>query len=75
MTFTVYSFMTYSGLNYFSPAMHNVLGPLLAAIFAGNSVVVKCSETVAWSSTYFVGAVRECISACGWDPDIVQVQS
>lgn len=40
---------------------------------AGNTIVVKCSEYVGWSSTYFVGAVRECLTACGWDPDIVQL--
>lgn len=54
-------------------ALHNVLSPIIAALMSGNTIVVKCSEYVAWSSTYFVGAVRECLSVCGWDPDIVQV--
>jgi len=53
--------------------MHNLLSPILASIFAGNSIVVKCSEHVAWSSQWFVGAIRECITACGWDPEIVQL--
>ncbi|KIO27890.1 hypothetical protein M407DRAFT_22808 [Tulasnella calospora MUT 4182] len=53
--------------------LHNVLSPIIAALLAGNTIVVKCSEYVAWSSTYFVGAVRECLTACGWDPDIVQL--
>ncbi|KZV89342.1 ALDH-like protein [Exidia glandulosa HHB12029] len=53
--------------------LHNALSPILAALFAGNGIVVKCSEHVAWSTAWFVGAVRSCIEACGHDPDIVQL--
>jgi len=45
----------------------------LAAIFSGNAIVVKCSEYVVWSSTWFVGAVKECLYACGHDPEIIQL--
>lgn len=58
----------------FGAALHNVLSPIVAGLFAGNAVVVKCSEHVAWSSTYFVGAVKERLTECGWDPDLVQVR-
>ena len=40
---------------------------------SGNAVVLKCSEQVAWSSRFFIGAVRDCLAACGHDPDLVQV--
>ena len=52
---------------------HNVLGPIISSIFAGNAIVVKASELVAWSATYFVQGVRECLKACGADPELVQL--
>ncbi|KAF9515327.1 hypothetical protein BS47DRAFT_1361054 [Hydnum rufescens UP504] len=55
--------------------LHNALSPVIAAIFAGNAVVLKCSEYVVWSSRFYLGALRECLYACGWDPDIVQLVS
>lgn len=53
--------------------LHNAWSPILASIFAGNAVVLKCSENVIWSTSWFVAAIQECLSACGHDPDIVQV--
>ncbi|EJD37102.1 Aldedh-domain-containing protein [Auricularia subglabra TFB-10046 SS5] len=53
--------------------LHNALSPIMAALFAGNAIVLKCSEHVAWSTAWFVGAVRTCIEACGHDPDVVQL--
>ena len=35
--------------------------------------MVKCSEHVVWSTSWFVGAVREALTVCGFDPDLVQV--
>ncbi|SNX85232.1 related to aldehyde dehydrogenase [Melanopsichium pennsylvanicum] len=52
---------------------HNVIGPIIASIFAGNSIVVKASELVAWSATYFIHAIRQCLSASGCDPELVQL--
>ncbi|KAI3485034.1 hypothetical protein L1887_51707 [Cichorium endivia] len=52
---------------------HNVLGPIIASLFAGNAIVVKASELVAWSAHYFVDAVRECLRASGCDPELVQL--
>ena len=54
-------------------ALHNAISPILAAIFSGNAIVVKCSEYVVWSTTWFFGAVKECLRVCGHDPDIIQV--
>lgn len=54
-------------------SFHNALGPILAAVFSGNAIVVKGSEQVAWSSRWFIGAVRACLSATGLDPELVQL--
>ncbi|RDB24175.1 hypothetical protein Hypma_008675 [Hypsizygus marmoreus] len=53
--------------------LHNAWSPILAAIFAGNGIVLKCSENVIWSTTWFVGAINECLRVCGHDPELVQV--
>ncbi|SPO35947.1 related to aldehyde dehydrogenase [Pseudozyma flocculosa] len=52
---------------------HNVLGPIIAALFAGNAIIVKASELVAWSATFFIEGVRECLRAAGADPELVQL--
>ncbi|KAG0223720.1 Meiotic Sister-Chromatid recombination aldehyde dehydrogenase [Actinomortierella wolfii] len=52
---------------------HNTFGPLITAIFAGNGILIKASEQVAWSTmTYFSKIARNCLEACGHDPDLVQ---
>ena len=56
-------------------ALHNVWSPIMAALFAGNAVVVKCSEQVVWSSTWFVDVIKECLRVCGQDPELVQVRN
>ncbi|KAH9858318.1 meiotic sister-chromatid recombination aldehyde dehydrogenase [Lenzites betulinus] len=53
--------------------LHNAWSPIIAALFAGNSVVLKCSEHVIWSTTWFVHAIKECLKACGHDEDLVQL--
>jgi acyl-CoA reductase-like NAD-dependent aldehyde dehydrogenase len=45
----------------------------MAALFAGNAVVLKCSEHVIWSTSWFVGAIRECLRVCGYSEELVQV--
>lgn len=52
---------------------HNLLGPIISAIFAGNGIVVKVSENTAWSATYFAQIVKEALHICGGDPNLVQV--
>lgn len=51
---------------------HNLIGPIVSAIFAGNAIVVKGSEQTAWSSTYFASIVRGALVAHGHDPQLVQ---
>ncbi|CCE62819.1 hypothetical protein TPHA_0D01800 [Tetrapisispora phaffii CBS 4417] len=52
---------------------HNLMGPLIAAIFTGNAIVVKCSEQVVWSSEFFIKLVREILILCDEDPNLVQL--
>lgn len=56
-----------------STALHNCISPILASLFAGNAIVVKCSEQVIWSTSWYISAVRMCLVACGLPPDLVQV--
>ncbi|KAI0800757.1 meiotic sister-chromatid recombination aldehyde dehydrogenase [Fomes fomentarius] len=53
--------------------LHNAWSPIIAALFAGNSVVLKCSENVVWSTQWFVQAIKECLKACGHDEELVQL--
>ncbi|SCW02703.1 LAFE_0F12420g1_1 [Lachancea fermentati] len=52
---------------------HNLLGPIIAAIFTGNAMVIKCSEQVVWSSEFFISMCKKCLEACGHDPDLIQL--
>lgn len=52
---------------------HNLMGPIVASLFAGNSIVLKCSEQVVWSSQWFVQIIKRCLEACGHSPDLVQL--
>ena len=56
-----------------SLALHNAWSPILAALFAGNSIVLKCSENVLWSTGWFVDIIKSCLRACGHDEELVQV--
>ncbi|KAK4550739.1 hypothetical protein LTR36_000318 [Oleoguttula mirabilis] len=51
---------------------HNLLGPVISALFSGNAIVVKASEQTAWSSVYYANIVRSALSACGHEPNLVQ---
>ncbi|KAJ8101540.1 Aldehyde/histidinol dehydrogenase [Lipomyces tetrasporus] len=53
--------------------LHNVLNPIVSSIFTGNGIIVKCSESVVWSSRYFVEMVQTCFTICGHSPDLVQL--
>lgn len=53
--------------------VHNMLGPIITALFAGNAVVIKCSEHVAWSSQHILAGVRQCLVATGHSPELVQL--
>jgi acyl-CoA reductase-like NAD-dependent aldehyde dehydrogenase len=51
---------------------HNFISPVISAIFAGNSIIVKPSEQTAWSSAYFNDMIRGAIAKCGHSEDLVQ---
>ncbi|KAG5732734.1 putative aldehyde dehydrogenase-like protein [Termitomyces sp. T112] len=53
--------------------LHNAWSPILAALFAGNSIVLKCSENVVWSTGWFVDIIKSCLRTCGHDEELVQV--
>lgn len=52
---------------------HNLIGPIISAIFAGNGIVVKVSENTAWSASYYSLIVKGALHVCGHDPNLVQV--
>jgi len=51
---------------------HNLIGPVISALFSGNAIVVKVSEQCAWSATYFASIARGALVAHGHDPALVQ---
>ncbi|KAM0260631.1 hypothetical protein ACHAQJ_002694 [Trichoderma viride] len=51
---------------------HNLIGPIISALFSGNAILVKVSEQTAWSSSYFLNIARGALIAHGHDPQLVQ---
>lgn len=51
---------------------HNLIGPIISGIFAGNGVLVKVSEQTAWSSAYFTNIARGALVAHGHNPALIQ---
>ncbi|KAJ5895956.1 uncharacterized protein N7473_005355 [Penicillium subrubescens] len=70
--------VTYEPLGVVSAAVswnypfHNFIGPVISALFAGNSIIVKPSEQTAWCTAYFLDIVRGALSSCGHSRDLVQ---
>lgn len=52
---------------------HNLMGPVIAALFTGNAIIVKCSEQVVWSSNWFVVLVRSVLKLLNIPEDLVQL--
>ncbi|CCH60131.1 hypothetical protein TBLA_0C03270 [Henningerozyma blattae CBS 6284] len=52
---------------------HNLMGPVISAIITGNTIVVKCSEKVIWSSKFYINLIQKCLLSCNENPDIVQL--
>ncbi len=50
----------------------NIVNPIIPALMAGNAIVVKPSEWVAWSSARFIDAFRQVLMDAGHDPDLIQ---
>jgi len=53
--------------------LQNVLGPTIPALFAGNAVVVKVSEQVAWSSERIQRIFDEAFDAVGYPRETLQI--
>lgn len=51
----------------------NIMNPVIPGLFAGNAVVVKPSEWVAWSARPIVQIVRDALEKEGHDPELVQI--
>ncbi|KAL2914420.1 Meiotic Sister-Chromatid recombination aldehyde dehydrogenase [Polyrhizophydium stewartii] len=50
---------------------HNVFGPVISALMAGNACVVKCSEHVAWSTAFWQRLMSAALAANGLSEDLV----
>lgn len=53
--------------------LQNILGPTIPALFAGNAVIVKASEHVAWSTARFQRIFDEAFDRAGLPRDLVQI--
>ncbi|KAI1779083.1 ALDH-like protein [Hypoxylon cercidicola] len=51
---------------------HNLMGPIISSIFAGNGVIVKVSEQTCWSAAYYTMIARGALVAHGHDPQLIQ---
>ena len=50
----------------------NLVNPIIPALMAGNAIVIKPSEWVAWSSARFIEAFRDVLVDAGHSPDLIQ---
>jgi acyl-CoA reductase-like NAD-dependent aldehyde dehydrogenase len=50
----------------------NIINPVIPALMAGNAIVLKPSEWVAWSSARFIDQLRKVIADAGHDPNLIQ---
>ena len=48
------------------------MGPIISTLFTGSAIVVKASESTAWSTQYFASIARAALVACGHSPYLVQ---
>ncbi|KAK9414274.1 putative Aldehyde dehydrogenase domain-containing protein [Seiridium unicorne] len=51
---------------------HNLIGPIISAVFAGNGIIVKVSEQTCWSAAYYTSIARGALVAHGHDPALIQ---
>lgn len=52
---------------------HNAFGPIISALFAGNAILIKSSEHVAWSTkNYFEPLIHQLLESHGLSRDLVQ---
>ena len=52
---------------------HNIFNPLLAAVFAGNAIVIKVSEHASWSARYYQAIIDAALSAAAAPAGLVRI--
>ncbi|KAL7210595.1 hypothetical protein ACSBR1_032037 [Camellia fascicularis] len=52
---------------------HNIFNPMLAAVFSGNSIVIKVSEYASWSGCFYVRIIHAALAAVGAPENLVDV--
>lgn len=52
---------------------HNIFNPMLAAVFAGNGVVIKVSEYASWSGCFYFRIIQAALAAVGAPENLVDV--
>ena len=57
----------------FNYPFHNLVNHVISGLFAGNAVVIKVSEHTSYSSTFGITLIKECVKACGYDSNLVQL--
>ncbi|MDD3445594.1 MAG: aldehyde dehydrogenase family protein [Zavarzinia sp.] len=51
----------------------NIFGSFVAPLMAGNAVVIKASEAVAWSTLFFQSIIDEALTRAGQPTDLVRI--
>ena len=52
---------------------HNVFGPVISALMAGNASVIKCSEHVAFSTSFWESVFHAALDLHGFDKNLVRI--
>ncbi|KAF3776533.1 Aldehyde dehydrogenase 22A1 [Nymphaea thermarum] len=52
---------------------HNIFNPMLAAVFAGNGIVIKVSEHASWSGCFYLRIIQAALTAVGAPEHLVHV--
>lgn len=52
---------------------HNIFNPMLAAVFSGNSIVIKISEHASWSGCFYFRIIQAALAAVGAPENLVDV--
>lgn len=52
---------------------HNIFNPMLAALFSGNSIVIKVSEHASWSGCFYFRIVQAALAAVGAPENLVDI--
>ncbi|GMH18895.1 hypothetical protein Nepgr_020736 [Nepenthes gracilis] len=52
---------------------HNIFNPMLAAVFSGNSIVIKVSEHASWSSWFYFQIIQAALAAVGAPENLVDI--